>query len=58
MSDNNEALNSFGNNEEAELVADVDFFESNEEDNYWDRQVSYMGDGIYIDGIQLAEDLF
>jgi len=57
MSDNDEALNRFGAEEEVEVVADVDFFESNEE-NYWNEQVSYMCDGLYIEGIQVADELF
>mgnify|MGYP003675722283 CR=1 FL=1 len=57
MSDDYEALNSFGANEEAEVSADIDFFESNEE-NFWNEQVSYMCDGLYIEGIQIADELF
>jgi hypothetical protein len=57
MSNDYEALNSFGANEEAEVSADTDFFESNEE-NFWNEQVSYMCDGLYIEGIQIADELF
>tara|TARA_R110000796_G_scaffold44892_3_gene109090 strand:+ start:499 stop:645 length:147 start_codon:yes stop_codon:yes gene_type:complete len=48
-------MNRFGDGEEPELV---DIEVADLPADYWDHQVSYMADGVYVADLQLAEDLF